>query len=53
MKHLVISEVKRFHESCNLADKTIIAYNLDFAVRFATLLAKADSFIKDCAEIIE
>lgn len=53
MDDLAVCEVERFHESGNLSQQGVVAYNFCFAVRFATLLAKADSLIKFWAGIIE
>ena len=46
LEHFVISKVQRLLECRNLSQQAIVAYNFCFAVRFATFLAKADSFQK-------
>lgn len=46
VKHLMIAKVQRLLECRYLSEEAVIAYNLCFAVRLATFLAKADSFQK-------
>lgn len=53
MDHLMVGEMERVHERCYLPQKSVVPYGLGFAVRFATLLAKADSLIKFPADTSE
>ncbi len=53
MNDLAVGEVKRVHESCYLSQQAVITYGFCFAVRFATLLAKADSLVKFLADMRE
>ena len=46
IKNLVVGKVKGLLECRNLSEEAVVAYNLCFAVRLATFLAKADSFQK-------
>ena len=46
VKHLVITQVQGLLECRYLSEEAVVAYNLCFAVRLATFLAKADSFQK-------
>ena len=46
LKNFVIRKVKRLLECRYLTEEAVIAYNLCFAVRLATFLAKADSLQK-------
>ena len=46
VKNLLIGQVQRLHERCDLSENRVIPYDLGFAIRLLTFLCKADSLVK-------